>query len=263
MINLIFDNFDVSRIVNCYRLSCAPCQSIKAMPRQCHAFVCFLNGTSKYTYGEKVYQTKPNTFIYLPKNQPYTINRFENIEALVLDFETFQNDGPNDVYCREFGTLDLLHLFEKALAGYHDTRTPTAKIKSIFYSMLSLLQKIELDATYTPSSIAQLLSPAIDYIHKEYKNKDINNVMLANLCNVSERYFVQCFLRHMGAPPHQYTMQLRLKYAKTLLKTADISISDIAKNCGFKNVYYFSRLFKEKTGVTPKEYKNNSIFIVS
>ena len=58
-------------------------------------------------------------------------------------------------------------------------------------------------------------------------------------------------------PPKAYITQLRIRYACDLLKSGKYKIGDIAEEVGYKNVYYFSKVFKAQTGSTPSEYKKN------
>jgi AraC-like DNA-binding protein len=48
-----------------------------------------------------------------------------------------------------------------------------------------------------------------------------------------------------------------MRWAKKLLKNTEDSITDIAKNCGYDSVYYFSRAFRIHEGVSPSEYRNS------
>ena len=62
----------------------------------------------------------------------------------------------------------------------------------------------------------------------------------------------------MGMPPMQYVNSYRIEKAQTLLKNTDRSITDIALAVGFDDASYFARIFKKQTGMTPREYKNQS-----
>jgi len=47
-----------------------------------------------------------------------------------------------------------------------------------------------------------------------------------------------------------------LRLAKTMLNSTENSVTEIAKSCGFDNVYYFSRTFRIHEGISPSEYRN-------
>ncbi len=49
----------------------------------------------------------------------------------------------------------------------------------------------------------------------------------------------------------QYLISLRLNYAENMLKSGEYSVSEVALQCGFSDIFYFSKLFKEKKGFRP------------
>ena len=53
----------------------------------------------------------------------------------------------------------------------------------------------------------------------------------------------------------QYRDSTRLYYAKEYLNSGYYTVSEIAEKCGFDDVSYFVRFFKQKTGLPPGEYK--------
>jgi AraC-like DNA-binding protein len=55
--------------------------------------------------------------------------------------------------------------------------------------------------------------------------------------------------------PYQYYIQIKIDRACRLLEQTDISIKEAAWTLGFDDPYYFSRLFKQKTGIPPSEWK--------
>ena len=58
--------------------------------------------------------------------------------------------------------------------------------------------------------------------------------------------------------PNQYIKTLRMNRAKDLLKTGLLSISEVAEQGGFADIYYFSKAFKRAVGMNPTAYKNQS-----
>ena len=55
--------------------------------------------------------------------------------------------------------------------------------------------------------------------------------------------------------PYQYYIQLKIHKAESLLEQENITVKEAAHRMGFDDQYYFSRLFKNKTGVSPSEWK--------
>lgn len=81
---------------------------------------------------------------------------------------------------------------------------------------------------------------------------------LARELGMSLSGFRKKFQKAVGLPPGQYQQQIRLNKAMELLRQTDIPIGEIATRLGFDNVYYFSRLFKKKTGSPPSEYRTST-----
>ena len=69
------------------------------------------------------------------------------------------------------------------------------------------------------------------------------------------RYFHQ----EMGKTPFAFLNEYRIKKAAILLDDSSLSVSDIAINCGFDNISYFIRKFKEYQGITPKKYRSRKM----
>ncbi|MEO0497222.1 MAG: AraC family transcriptional regulator [Pseudomonadota bacterium] len=59
-----------------------------------------------------------------------------------------------------------------------------------------------------------------------------------------------------GMTPTEYVNGIRIEYAAQLLRTGEASIDEIVSECGFENVSYFYRLFRQQIGSTPKAHRN-------
>lgn len=70
--------------------------------------------------------------------------------------------------------------------------------------------------------------------------------------------FRQVFKKATGLSPNQYYLDVRLSKAKELLASTSLSINEIAYHTGFESIFYFSKLFKKKNGVSPKDYRSCS-----
>lgn len=78
---------------------------------------------------------------------------------------------------------------------------------------------------------------------------------LAFLCNMSLSSFKRKFNQVFGTSPNKYIISKRLDKAQTMLKSSDLSISEIAYECGFSDVSYFSKSFKKYYHYSPSEIK--------
>jgi AraC-like DNA-binding protein len=78
---------------------------------------------------------------------------------------------------------------------------------------------------------------------------------LARRLNLSPSSFRRLFKSHTGFSPAQYAQQIALKRASNLLRNTTWPVGRIADELGFSSVFYFSRLFKQKAGSSPLEYR--------
>lgn len=73
--------------------------------------------------------------------------------------------------------------------------------------------------------------------------------------NVNASYLSTLFKKEVGIPLTDYVNRQRIEQAKKLLIVTELPTKTIAQQCGIPDIYYFSRLFKKRTGVTPKLYR--------
>ncbi len=78
---------------------------------------------------------------------------------------------------------------------------------------------------------------------------------LADSVGISKYQFIRAFRKYVGFTPQEYLIQLRLKKATELLASTDIPANKIGYIVGIENTAYFYRLFKNRIGKTPKEYR--------
>ena len=100
----------------------------------------------------------------------------------------------------------------------------------------------------------QQLKTVTDYI-KAYLRTDISLEDLSALLELSTHYFCHLFKQSTGISPYQYVIQQRVVKAKQLLKQKNLSLADIALECGFANQSTLTRTFKKCIGTTPGKYR--------
>jgi AraC-like DNA-binding protein len=99
--------------------------------------------------------------------------------------------------------------------------------------------------------------PALQYIENNL-SQPISNGQLAQLCYLSEDYFIRRFRECVGQSPSQYIRERRVTLAAQQLLFSSASIDDVATATGFANRFYFSRVFTRQMGVSPAAYRRTS-----
>ena len=92
--------------------------------------------------------------------------------------------------------------------------------------------------------------------------QDLAIEKIAGDLNVSYAWFRKAFKAYTGIAPHQYLLQLKIEKAKTLLLDQSKTIKEIASVLNFESAFYFSKLFKEKIGMSPDLYRKSKTTIL-
>ena len=89
-------------------------------------------------------------------------------------------------------------------------------------------------------------------------NEQIDLKELAGNLYINPDYLRHVFKQSFGESPLNYLVKRRLDAACELLKLTDMPIGEIARRVGLDNVYYFSRIFRQKIKITPTGYRKKS-----
>ena len=108
---------------------------------------------------------------------------------------------------------------------------------------------------YTGGLPSLKLNKAIDYINDNL-DKQIKLNDIAELVDISQYYFCRLFNESIGVSPYKYVIQQRVNKAKNLIKNSELTLADIAYECGFSSQSQMTQHFRKCVGVTPKVYKN-------
>lgn len=122
----------------------------------------------------------------------------------------------------------------------------------MYYAELLILIYRYMDEAYLPICTNQALKKAITYIRLNY-HKNIQITHVAQYTGISDRYLRSLFTQHLNLSPIDYLNQVRINKAIDLLQSTELSIKEIGFQCGFQSPQYFSRIFKQQTGVSPRK----------
>ena len=90
----------------------------------------------------------------------------------------------------------------------------------------------------------------ISYVHANFE-KNITNIEIGELFGFHPNYVSTVIKKYTGMPLHKYLLHIRIDQAVKLLEAGNDSVGDVAKKCGFCDIYYFSKYFKKITGMPP------------
>lgn len=132
-----------------------------------------------------------------------------------------------------------------------------------FYELLGILfeeQAYQVNINIHNNVSAQQIKrfkDVLSYIEEHY-TESISLEDMASVAGLSPRYFCRFFRKMTQCTPMEYLNYYRIECACEQLAEIQISITDVALNCGFNDISYFIKSFHRAKGVTPKQYKEAS-----
>ena len=227
---------------------------MKNHARHHHGFLYTLKGTETYNFADKKISTGPDTIIYIPKGEKYTID-FKDEESIVIaiDFEALPGTTTRPFCVKMENTTDIKAYFSDAEKTWIRKKPNyPAMCKSYIYRVISLL--INHEVYYSNSDGYNKISAAVEYLHKHYLENTFRIGKLFEMSDISPRYFETLFFKEFKTTPKEYVTSLKIAQAKELLKSEKYSVGEVATQLGFGDIYHFSKIFKAKTGYTPTDY---------
>lgn len=101
-----------------------------------------------------------------------------------------------------------------------------------------------------------LIEQAIQFMEENYSHPELTLEDVAVFVDRSPAYLSSLFTKSQGSSFKEKLTELRIRAAEKLLLETNLPIQEIAKKCGFEHANYFSKIFKDKTGITPRIFKN-------
>lgn len=137
-------------------------------------------------------------------------------------------------------------------AGYEfQVRSALSRLIFLLSSHYTFLQKCPSEKELRDG---RRIKEMLQYIHEHYF-ENLNTDEIAKSIMVSPSECLRCFHNTIGITPIQYVKQYRIQKAALLLQTTTLKISDIGAQCGFQEMSYFAKAFREIQGCTPSEYR--------
>lgn len=143
-------------------------------------------------------------------------------------------------------------------AGVYEPAGYEFKVRNALSELIFLLQNNMPAIRQAPSGKTlrngERIKIMLQYIHDNYDD-GLSTGKIAESAAISESECLRCFLATIGTTPIQYVRQYRIQQAAKLLTATQEQIAEIATRCGFQDVSYFTKTFREMKGCVPTEYR--------
>lgn len=220
--------------------------------RDCWAIVVRESGKALFYTQTQTFLSSPDTVLIIPQGVAYSFDVTEPGSYILLEFDAEQCGS--DIFSFPIGNaekiLKILHQMDYNKIIGHPYYA-LEQIHGAYEILLTLLRDSRL--LYVQKDKARVIENAADYIAGHYAN-DLTNAYLAQRCGISEVYFRKLFTEIMGNSPITYLHKVRLAEAVKLMQADELSLSEIATEVGYSNLYHFSAMFKKHMGIPPSKY---------
>lgn len=269
-----YDNFHIERIENYAKHLNLP---ILPHRRSVNFFIFVTKGLVIRSRGLTKYEIKENSFFCLSADQ------ITSLEYVSDDVEGFYCHFKSEVFSDSTLKSDL----ENEFPFFQLTTEPIIEVDNPerFIQLLRILEneykksqieRWELIPQYlhilfselklTISNDSKSTINAASLLTQRYKNALSKNIYelktvieFADLLSISPNHLNKCVKLTVGKSAHELLEEMRILEAKVLLKQTDLSIAEIAFKIGKFEPSDFTRFFKSKTSLTPKQYRLHNI----
>jgi AraC-like DNA-binding protein len=151
-------------------------------------------------------------------------------------------------------------LHETILSTYHDIfervkqQRPGYQLRTGAAIMMLIADILGYSRQSVQHGHTEALVEKAKFFFEEKISENIELDDMAEVLGVSSSHLGDIFKSYTGMSPYQYFLHLKINKAKELLEIGELSIKEIAFQLSFESQYYFSRLFKKKTGVPPSQW---------
>lgn len=147
----------------------------------------------------------------------------------------------------------------ESMTAYYDTGLDIDRVRmhSLLLELIYMLSEDSKQcraAGKMKSNHYEMIEDAVRYI-RENLTADLSLEAIARRFSFHPIHFHKCFKASTGKTPREYVEELRINKAANLLVTTDMTLTQIAYECGFSSQSYFSYAFKRKMGMTPRAYE--------
>ena len=213
------------------------------------------SGSGRLTFDDRTLEYDANTVAIIPPFLPHANTSTEGFTNIHINMENapFSRTEPSVIPADANGFL--LNAFAGAFYFYSKAPVKRAVLPAygqLISSMLTLYQPENMR-----SEIVQRIENSIleNYPDAAY---DLNAFLA--LLPFSTDYLKKLFKKETGLTPHQYLTDKRLENAASNLAMCygKVNVSEVARQCGFNEPLYFSRLFKRKYRVAPRDFPSHA-----
>lgn len=247
---IMFSKIDITDTLCFYR------EKVKytTKKRNFHVMSMRIEGSAVFESGGKTYMVGENDILIIPAGIDYSQQtRGERVAAIHFTANTYLKEMK--VYKAE--RINITDKIMEIIRNFDpEDELKVYRAHMCFYDILGQLTYCNTDRS--EKKIDKIVN-GVEYINKNFCNPELTIEEAAEKSYMSSVYFRKLFKDIYGKTPKEKLNELRINYACRLLENGYCNVNEAAVQSGFYDPNYFSVVFKKKTGVSPRTFKNMGI----
>lgn len=245
-------------------------------PRICSDWILYfiVAGHMKLVENDIVYDLLPGSVLFLsPGKEHHGIrvpadisyyyihfhwqNLFEKTDSIEISKPQDNFSLPKHFVLSPDQTLKIGQSFEQLEQEFASEKPFASKrLTSLFVLLLTDLHTDFYFQKTSDTARTNTLSYSVYYYLREHCCEKISSSTLEKVFHHNFNYMNRLFKKTFSVTIFDYLASYRIQSSKTLLKSGYYSISQVAEKLGFCNAFYFSKVFKKYTQLTPSQYRD-------
>ncbi len=213
-----------------------------------------IKGKGNFFFDNKRIGFESGSLIFGFSGEEFFAECEEKTEYMYIDFSGVRSDElfrrfNITSYNRSFGGLDgIIPLWHESLSRASEATIDLASESILLYTFSRLFGNI--------SASNGIIDEIIEYTEENFTDSELSVVVVAEHLGYNAKYISHVFKAKKGVGYTEYLRSLRIKYAVSLFEHGIDSVKNVALLSGFTDPLYFSTVFKNNIGVSPKDYRN-------
>ena len=233
-----------------------------------HELYYMLEGKTTYFIDGNFYDVEKGDIVFVPKGTIHDTNyekgRHSERILLIVKEEYLEGKGAR---LKDFLlSMRVVHIPPDKLREIEEIIEKITKedrqmneykeviLESYIRILLTLISRCHNDQDLKICENNKIIGEIADYI-KEHYDENLSLKSISTMFALNESYLSRRFKDIIGIGLTKYITMVRIDNAARLLLESDLSVTDIAEQCGFSDSNYFASVFKKAKGIAPMHYK--------
>ena len=227
-------------------------QNISSCSEHSHIYneiIILSNGICETIVDQISYQMQQNSVLIIPSGHSHSNYSSTNYSDIFIQVDDFPSQITSPLLIHDYSG-NIMRIMQTI--NSLNVQQSYKHIDNLIFILISLIEDaIGVNYKYRCSLLLKNL------IEMNFSDPAFSLPATAETRGYNYDYIRRCYKTDMRTTPTAYLIELRSRHAEKLLKYTSYSIATISFQCGFFDQYYFSKIFKQKTGESPSQYRNH------